>query len=712
MSAHRRCVILQGSRTATAAQGASLFPTVQNGYLWISSIVNELPHMRSTLPSEVRTLLGGSFVVVVVDFHQGIDPDLLGQCQGLVLGGGVLVLRLSEHVRPSRREQLVVYPYHLQDVGVNFQLHARQALRRIAEDLTRPAHDLRKKQAALRNADLDRELYREPSQDPKLRTRGTQEQAQLITILSREIREAKRLHIPYTATLLAERGRGKSSSLGLLVKDLYATSPQHRIIVVAPMRKSAEEIFRFASTASSNSIEYLSPHDLCNEGNVTGPLLIDEARTLVLVDEAAQLSLRTLRHLVRRFVHADLIFSSTVHGYEGTGRGFLLRFMDWLREHRPHVHEHTLIEPIRWAPDDPLENAVSAALFLRAQSAANDVVADFTETTLQEGNILRRDQLLQSAPCMTQLFGLLLNAHYRTTPGDLERLMDAPNMRVYALVVEGHVVAATVLAIEGRLDDELATALYWGKTRIRGHALADSLITHLGEQKAGRLSMIRSVRIATHPALRYRGLARRLVEYVHEEHKVDLFGTLFGATHGLVSFRQQLGYRAVRLSASVGARTGEPSVMMLLPVSEAAKALVKGLSEKFAQQLPTQVRLFNSDYAWGMDRALLAQLRTDLPSTYPITPTAAEIDTAILSYVHGPRTFESVALELKNYIESNDGLVQCTEDRAACLIRTRVLQQRSWHVTMTDCGLPTIPATMRALRRAMRKVVELSTLKP
>src|SRR5690606_42099695 len=51
---------------------------------------------------------------------------------------------------------------------------------------------------------------------------------------------------------------------------------------------------------------------------------------LVIVDEAAQLPVALLQHLVLCHPDTPLAFATTTHGYEGTGRGYVLRFSKWL----------------------------------------------------------------------------------------------------------------------------------------------------------------------------------------------------------------------------------------------------------------------------------------------------------------------------------------------------------------------------------------------
>jgi tRNA(Met) cytidine acetyltransferase len=74
----------------------------------------------------------------------------------------------------------------------------------------------------------------------------------------------------------------------------------------------------------------------------------------VIVDEAAALPVR----LLESFLDAPSVaFATTVHGYEGTGRGFSVRFRGLLEESDFDVTSLSLAEPIRYAAGDPVEAA-------------------------------------------------------------------------------------------------------------------------------------------------------------------------------------------------------------------------------------------------------------------------------------------------------------------------------------------------------------------
>jgi len=126
------------------------------------------------------------------------------------------------------------------------------------------------------------------------------------------------------------------------------------------------------------------------------------------------------------------------------------------------------------------------------------------------------DELLADEALLREAFGLLVAAHYRTEPNDLARLLDAPNLAARALVAEGRVVAVALLAREGRLDAETRRRMYEGE-RVRGNMVPDVLTSQLRDETAAEPCGLRTVRIATHHALRGEGFGTRLLDEVHEE---------------------------------------------------------------------------------------------------------------------------------------------------------------------------------------------------
>lgn len=633
----RRLIIVEGTPEQTAGQAGRLLAALDDAHvLWVDGGTRSLVDR-----------LGQAFDAVVIDAHAGLDADVLGQAQGLVWGAGALVLR-----RGGRRSgaALAVFPYGEQDVGQRWSTRAWAVL----------------------DAAAGRD---EPLQPVERRVEGTVDQQRVVASLVEAWRGG-----PSRTVVLADRGRGKSSALGLAIAELAEPA-----VVTAGTEAAAREVLRFAGEAA-RFVPIASLLDGTTDAKV------------IAVDEAAQIPVPVLQRIVQRHPEPHLAFATTTSGYEGTGRGFVLRFVEWLDEHHGPVGRARLDTPIRWGPDDPVERAVFDALLL---DAAPSSVAEVCADNLRIEH-LDRDRLVADPQRLRALFGLLVHAHYRTTPSDLHRLLDAPNLSVHAALHGDRVVGATLVAQEGRLPPTMCEDATAGRIRLKAHALADALVAHLGRTDAGELAMARSVRIAVHPDARRLGIATRLVEHVHAHHDhAELLGTLFGATAEVVAFRRSVGYEVVRLSASRGARTGEPSVMMARPSSARAHTLVQSLREELARELPLQLELLEADGELLLEPALVEALRAGLPSVAPWTETEARARAH--AYAHGPRTFESVATAVRAVVQAASLDDVPASDRA--VIEGRVLHGHGWRRVTAEAGMPSVPAAMRALRRGVRALL-------
>jgi len=635
---HRRCVPLTGDRARTRESAAALVAPLA-AVLWISR--SEPDALR---PSALRRRLGGTVDAVVLDLHDGVEPEVLGQAHGLVRGGGALILRLPQCTPSSGQERLVTIPFSTPDVGERFWTR----LRRHLDGLPVPTAPL--------------------PQPPPI-TGGSDEQARVAQAL------ADRFHSdsPTASVLIADRGRGKSSALGMALRQ--AAERGLRVAVTADSAASATEVVRFSGVAWQPLVA-----------------LLDTELDVLVIDEAARLPVPVLQALVVRHPRAHLAFASTVRGYEGTGRGFVLRFLHWLADQPRPLARFTLHEPIRWDAGDPLERLVFDVLALdAAPSVAPPAVGP------AEAEAVDRDRLAADEGLLRQVFGLLVHAHYRTTPGDLHRMLDAPNLSLHVLRRAGEVVAVTLVAQEGGLSPEQCAALAAGKGRIRGHALPDTFISHGRIAAAGRLRMIRSVRIATHPDLRRQGLARQLVEHVHRTYAPDLFGTMFGATRPLLRFRRSLGYQLVRVGSSRGARTGEPSAVMVRACSDAARELVSALRVELARALPAQLAMGS---AVPLESGLVDDFSVGLPVVAPLTLEAAQ--EAARWYAHGPSPSGVVLHALQALAAEHTALLGEIPDGA--LLRARLLERRPWRALAAEAG-QTVPAIQRRMRRATQSLL-------
>lgn len=659
----RRLIALRGERAATAlaareALAGRAEPAPED--LWIGP--------DDTPPRAVAGLLGQAFDAVVLDLHDGLDADVLAQAHGFVRGGGALLLRLPSPGAPPApaRARLAAFPYTAGDVGDRFHRVVERALARAT--LSAPT-----------------EL------GPATRAfAGTPEQTTVAARLTARLAG----EAPTLTTLVADRGRGKSSALGLALSAALDDGLA-RVAVTAQSPAAAAEVFRFAcgtpAPPTAGPVRWVAPMALATDD--VGPF------DAILVDEAAQLPVPVLERVVARHPSARLAFATTTRGYEGSGRGFTLRFLAWLARADPRPLEHlTLTTPIRWPPDDPVERFVFDALLLDALPAeAADVGPDEVEHVAFD-----RDALVADERALREVFGLLVHAHYRTVPEDLHRLLDAPNLALHGLRSrrDGGVVAVSLVAREGGLPPELCAELARGRRRVRAHALPDALVAHLGVEDAGALPMIRSVRLAVHPEARRRGLATTLVDAIHAAYpEAELFGTLFGATPELLAFRRTVGYEVARVGASRGARTGEPAVMMLRPVSARARTLVTAVRAELARDLPLQLELLAADGELLLDPRLAEALARGLPAPAPLDDAAR--DALIASYLDGPRTFEARAAAVTALAAAHPAALRALDPQQRALIEARVLARRGWVAAARAAGYASVGAAMRALRPAV-----------
>ncbi|VFS78774.1 tRNA(Met) cytidine acetyltransferase TmcA [Raoultella planticola] len=97
-----------------------------------------------------------------------------------------------------------------------------------------------------------------------------------------------------------------------------------------------------------------------------------------------------------------------MQGYEGTGRGFLLKFCASF----PHLRQFSLLDPIRWAPGCPLEALVSELLLFGDETFTQSPAGEVTFEAVSQDSWQQQDGLAEA------MYQLLSGAHYRTSPLD------------------------------------------------------------------------------------------------------------------------------------------------------------------------------------------------------------------------------------------------------------------------------------------------------
>ena len=707
----RRVLVLAGERDAGMAAADDLLAALPIPLAETSlvSTCDDLACEHVPVRNAGR-LLGTTRQAVVLDCHADCRPNALGRVIGAVDGGGLLVVLaplLDEW--PGRRdafdEGLAVPPFDTDDVAGRFRSRLADTLRvhpgiavydvatgTLARDgLTDPAPRIQTQPAAQPEAGAL------PSEAHEACLTADQSDA-LGTFAS--------LREPGNALVAdADRGRGKSSVAGLAAACLACEGLD--VLVTAPGRRSAAELFARARELLDDLGCLASDGDTV-ETTTGGRVRFakpPEAAALpgdpdaVFADEAAAIPVRLLESLLDC---PRLAFTTTVHGYEGAGRGFDVRFRDRLAEADHDVHGTSLADPIRYAGGDPVETWAFRALLLDARPAVDPLVADATPETV-EYVALSGDDLAGDEHLLREVFGLLVYAHYRTEPNDLARLLDAPNLAVRALVVNGHVASVALLAREGGLDASLRTGMYDGE-RVKGNMIPDVLTSQLRDEDAAVPFGYRVMRIATHPAVRSRGIGSRLLGEVRAEFAddADWLGVGYGATPELLSFWAANGYGTVQLSTTRNDTSGEYSAIMLDPLSEAGRELHDRHADWFADRiggvLSDALRDLDPDVARAALRSCEATPDFDL----------GERDWQVVAgAAHGPGMYgvdpgPFRQLAVRHLVAGDANLLSAAEER---LLVGKLLQARSWDDLADRLNYHSTSQAMRALGDALQPLV-------
>uniref|UniRef100_A0A7S2PD83 RNA cytidine acetyltransferase n=2 Tax=Leptocylindrus danicus TaxID=163516 RepID=A0A7S2PD83_9STRA len=416
-----------------------------------------------------------------------------------------------------------------------------------------------------------------------------------------------------TIALTAARGRGKSAAIGLCLAGAISFGFS-TIMVTAPEPENLVAVFDFV-LRGLKALKYQEHLDFnVTYNNASGreqtkcitsievhrehhrqiiryakPQEKDKFATaeIVAIDEAAAIPLPVVRALMSS--ERLTFMSSTVNGYEGTGRALSLKLIKELRDakklNQTHaasqaasqiagvrtkkgefkVHEQRwkaaadaasgassnstgaslleieLITPIRYATGDPVEKWLNNLLCLDCGSSMGDKLAGGAPAPSDcELYVVDRDALFSyhalSESFLQKMMGLYTSAHYKNSPNDLQMLSDAPAHAVFVLLSpsaeqDGNslpdILCVIQVALEGKISRKAVEAQL-----ARGHRSAGDLIPwtvsqQFGDSNFAQLSGARIVRVAVHPHVQGMGYGSRAVELLYRYYNGEMI-----ALHG------------------------------------------------------------------------------------------------------------------------------------------------------------------------------------
>ncbi|KMT04511.1 hypothetical protein BVRB_8g181730 isoform C [Beta vulgaris subsp. vulgaris] len=384
-----------------------------------------------------------------------------------------------------------------------------------------------------------------------------------------------------TIALIASRGRGKSAALGLAIAGAVAAG-YSRIFVTAPSAENLRSLFDFVlrglrvlNIEEHTQFDVVRSTDPVLRKAITQINIFKEHRQIIqyiepqdhaklsqaellIIDEAAAIPLPVIKSLLGPYL---VFLSSTVNGYEGTGRSLSLKLLSHLEKqsYNPvsgRVYKKLeLRESIRYSSGDPIEAWLNDLLCLDATNSVPHI-SRFPHPKDCNLYYVNRDTLFsfhkESEIFLKRLVALYVSSHYKNSPNDLQLMADAPAHHIFVLlgpVDEGKNVLPDILCfIQVCLEGQIAQNSAMQCLRMGHFPPGDQIPWKFCEEFENTdfpyLSGVRIVRIAVHPSAQGQGYGSAALDLVtryyeskltdmgelsFEENSIDVCGSVIEA---------------------------------------------------------------------------------------------------------------------------------------------------------------------------------------
>ncbi|KAL4195527.1 hypothetical protein AMTRI_Chr05g73770 [Amborella trichopoda] len=531
--------------------------------------------------SETENILGNTFGMCILQDFEALTPNLLARTIETVEGGGLIVLLLSSLKSLSSLYTMVM------DVHERFRTESHsEATARFNERfllslasckacvvmddelniLPVSSHirsinpvSVKEGSEGLSEGDLDLKNLKEQLHDDfpvgplVVKCRTLDQGKAVITFLDAILEKTLRS----TVALTAARGRGKSAALGLAIAGAIAAGYSN-IFVTAPSPENLKTLFQFVCNGfdaldykehlhydlvqSTNpdfkkaivrvniykqhrqTIQYIQPQDHEKLSQVE----------LLVIDEAAAIPLPVVKSLLGPYL---VFLSSTVNGYEGTGRSLSLKLFQQLQEQSQSAVNNEsgsvsgrafrkieLSESIRYSSGDPIEAWLHGLLCLDATNFIPNITGRLPHPNECELYYVNRDTLFSyhkdSETFLQRMMALYVASHYKNSPNDLQLMADAPAHHLFVLlgpVDESKNVLPDILCvIQVSLEGQISRASVMKSLSEGYQPSGDQIPWKVSEQFQDKgfpsLSGARIVRIAVHPSVLRAGYGSAAVE--------------------------------------------------------------------------------------------------------------------------------------------------------------------------------------------------------
>lgn len=568
---HRQLLVISGDKSWAKMAATSIIGLPEMGEsLWVGNASTAFETLEI---KDFRTKLGQEYDCVVIDCFSGFRASAAMALSGTIRAQGCMILVCPEFSSwPSYQDPEQV---HRTSFGFNNSLLTSRFIQYLTSCFNKQNFV-----SVLTEDHFSGELC---DYSPATEYDLYSEQKRAVSAICKVAEGRNKRPL----LLTADRGRGKSSALGIAAAKLMQTR-DITIWLTAPTIANVDQVFSHCLQQIPDAV--FDKYNLSVQNSVLAfkaidqLLLTEELPEILFVDEASAIPVHVLVKLSHRYTR--MVFSSTVHGYEGSGRGFEIKFKQLLLNIRPQYKSLHLTQPIRWFDGDVLEAFWFQTLFYQSKCAALE--NHHLDDSIQY-KVISQEELLVNKNILAEVFALLLDAHYQTSPDDLQRLLDAPDIKLVAIMQRDKVLAIAQILEEGGDPLKVISAeIAANEKRVKGHLVAQNIASSYNRPEFCKAKQWRISRIAVHTLHHSMGLGTQLLDYVESlaiQERVELLTVAFGATSPLLRFWHRLGFEPVKLSFKPEISSGEHSCIHVKPLSTALLQLNQDISTEFFNDL-------------------------------------------------------------------------------------------------------------------------------
>ena len=601
---HRQLLLVSGDPKWCEQQASTLITQFDSPSLVLSNKpifakANDVDHkINQCVISQYKQHLGTEYHLVIYNAFDGLKPSALFAVEGAIGMSGLLVImcpNLSSWPEYESKNQGIAFSYQTKnDQSLFIQRMITTFKKDDAFAIVTPHFN-----------HLPFAFLKTKTKRKQTNVALTKEQVKAFSELPNS------LLLENTIGLIrAKRGRGKSTLLGHLAFALATSNLSKSVYICAPHINNAQRaMFEYRKLVKSAQMKHQeNSFELLPENIELKYIAPDQIYNLpqnsaLFIDEAAAIAPSIVLYACENF--AMTVMATTVAGYEGSGLGFNLRVLPKLESLALNAKCYELSMPLRWFDGDQLE-LLFEKVFAPFSDEETTTQRDLAQASIQEHKVLKtvhssstnflsvdKNCLIDNERVLKQIFGLLIQSHYQTTPDDLMRILDAEDHSIYVLAnlaeldhPRCYIEAVAVVVKEGNLhsdsDSEVLSGILNATRRVSGHLVPQNLASLVCDEWFMVAKSWRINRIAVSPELRRCGRGQELLQHIDlkaRENEVDYLSTSFGLTRELFNFWQTQAYSLIKIGARRDTSSGEHSGIMIKAITVCANEKFSAINE-------------------------------------------------------------------------------------------------------------------------------------